>query len=155
MTKEQYVLSKGYYFNKYGAFFNPKGIEVGSENNHGYKKISIRIKGKYTIVFIHRIKAYEKFGSLLYEKGIVTRHLNGNKLDNTNQNIEIGTNKDNRNDIPKELIVKMAFHASSFIKKYDNDTVKDFYNKCNSYKETMSRFNISSKGTLHYILNNN
>lgn len=57
-------------------------------------------------------------------------------------------------DIPKQVRIKKSLHASSFLKKYENDEVKKYYNKTKSYKKTMSKFNISSKGTLHYILNN-
>ena len=32
--------------------------------------------------------------------------------------------------------------------------IKDFYNDCKSYKKTMERFDIKSKGTLYNILKN-
>jgi hypothetical protein len=38
--------------------------------------------------------------------------------------------------------------------KYDHTAILAFYNACKSYKKTADHFRISSKGTLHYILQN-
>ena len=36
---------------------------------------------------------------------------------------------------------------------HDHKRIRKFFKKCGSYKKTMERFNISSDGTLSYILN--
>lgn len=40
---------------------------------------------------IHRLQAYQKFGDKIYEDGIVVRYLNGDRYDNSYDNIGIGT----------------------------------------------------------------
>ena len=56
------------------------------------------------------------------------------------------------NDINPEIRLKNALYASSFIKKHNYKEVKDYYNQTKSYNKVMKKFNISSKGTLYYIL---
>ena len=101
----------------------------------------------------HRLQAYQKYGDKIYEDGVEVRHNNGESLDNSWCNILIGSHSDNMMDIPKQIRIKKALHATSFIRKYDKKEVKDFYTINRSYKKTMDEFNISSKGTLYYILN--
>ena len=81
------------------------------------------------------------------------RHLNGNEMDNSWDNIGIGTHSDNMMDMPKEVRVAKAKHASSFLKKYNHENVRDFHQSAKSYKKTMEYFGIKSKSTLYSILN--
>ena len=56
-------------------------------------------------------------------------------------------------DQSKEIRVNKASNAN---KKYSDELVleiKEYYNSGHSYKEIMEKFNISSKGTLSYIIN--
>ena len=118
-----------------------------------YKEISIRIENKVYNVKVHRLQAYQKYKEELFKKGIEVRHLNGNSLDNSYDNIVIGTHSENMLDKPKELRVKQANIATSYIKKYNHEEIYNYYIECKSYIETMKKFNISSKGTLYFILN--
>lgn len=154
MRKEICAYEKGYRINNLGIVTNSKGLKVkGFLNQDGYKIFSIRNHENKTVkVFFHRLMAYQKYGDKLYNKGIVTRHFNGNKLDNSKHNILIGTHSQNMMDIPKEIRVKKAKHASSFLKKYDHEEVKKYHRNCKSYKKTMGFFGITSKATLHHIL---
>lgn len=57
-------------------------------------------------------------------------------------------------DFPKEFRVKRSSNAN---KKYSDEVVlniKSDREKGMSYKELMNKYNISSKGTLSYIINN-
>ncbi len=106
----------------------------------------------------HRIQAYLKFGNKLFEKGIVVRHLNNDKLDNSYSNISIGTNLDNYHDKPDEQkqndIVRLAIvGAIAGIRHHNVKDIQNFYKQCRSYSKTMQEFGISSKGTLWYIIN--
>lgn len=56
-------------------------------------------------------------------------------------------------DIPKEIRVQKATCASSFITKYNHKDVYNYYCTVHSYSKTMKQFNISSKGTVSYIIN--
>ena len=153
MEIERILSKRGYVVTEDGTLLNPKGNKIGSKDNRGYIGSEIKVEGKGIPFFAHRLQAFQKYSNLLYEKGIVTRHLNGNKEDNSWDNIAIGTHSDNMMDIPEQIRIKKAKYAASFIKKYDYEEVINFYKSCKSYKKTMQEFNISSKGTLNYILN--
>lgn len=123
-------------------------------NSAGYYFFSIRKGSKKYVIQVHRLQAFQKYGMQLFDTAIVVRHLNGNPLDNSYDNIVIGTQSDNMLDIPEEVRVAKALHASSFVRKHKKEIVRKFHkNNGNSYKKTMEHFCINSKGTLHYILN--
>lgn len=108
---EELALIKGYTVTKEGILLNRNGMQVKGrikDRKRDYYNFDIRIgprkENKKVHCMIHRLQAYQKFGDKIYEKGIVVRHLNGDRYDNSYDNIDIGTNKDNKNDIPKELV---------------------------------------------------
>lgn len=150
---EKIASKRGYVVCEKGTLYNPKGVEIGYKNEK-YYYTKIRVKGKPIKLKIHRLQAYQKYGGVIYDKGIVVRHKDGDSSNNSWDNILIGTQSENMMDIPKQIRIKRAIKASSVLSKYNNEEVKKFHSLCNSYKETMLNFGISSKGTLHYILNN-
>lgn len=151
---EQIIVSRGSYVTEEGIMYNKKGIEICNYiSSCGYYTSQIRMNNKKKNYHKHRVQAYQKYGDRLYEKGIVVRHLNGDKLDNSWENIAIGTQSDNMMDVPKQVRIKKAVHAASHNIKYNYKEVKEFHKISKSYKETMLKFNISSKGTLYHILN--
>jgi hypothetical protein len=154
MKIEQIAFERGYRVTEKGIFLNPSKKEIGSINSNGYVYTTIRISGKNTKLKSHRLQAYQKHGDKIFEDDIVVRHVNNIKSDNSSKNIKIGTQSDNMLDIPKELRLVKSIHASSFMKKYDKNEIQNFHSINKSYKETMEKFNISSKGTLNYILRN-
>lgn len=156
MKREEIFYSKGYRITENGTILNPKGLEIqGYTDSRGYKRLKLHIGEKYLECDVHRIQAFQKYGELLYQEGIEVRHLNGIRLDNSYENILIGTHQDNMLDIPEAIRLSKAIYATSFMKKHDKESVKRFYFEHDkSYKKTMEAFNISSKGTLHYLLNN-
>lgn len=127
----------------------------------GYKCISLRVKVEdksvYKLLFVHRLQAYQKFGENLFKPGIVVRHLNGNPVDNSFDNIEIGTESDNWMDIPKEKRIERARNAARMLpKRYSRDKVamiKADHASGMSYNKLMKKYGISSKGTISYICN--
>ena len=152
---EKKAHEKGYRIDDDGKVTGLRGQEIGSYSQAGYKKFKIRSdsSGKELHVNAHRLQAYQKYGEKIYESGTVVRHLDNDKTNNTKDNIGIGSYSDNCMDQPKEVRVARAKHASSFITKYNKEDVKKFHNEHGSYNKTMEHFNISSKGTLHHILN--
>lgn len=84
----------------------------------------------------------------MFEEGIVVRHFNGNPLDNSEDNILIGTQSENMQDIPKE---KRVLNASNPIYNHE-DILSDRYSGM-TYKEIMLKYNIKSKGTISFIVN--
>ena len=126
---------------------------MGTHGKNKYKYFSFRINGEIIKVYFHRFQAYNKFGDALYEDNIMVRHLDGNYLNNSESNIDLGTNSDNMMDIPKEVRVKRSSNAS---KKYPDELVQAIRldkESGMSYKELMVKYGISSKGTLSYIIN--
>lgn len=150
---EKVLVKRGYIITEEGVFLNPKGKEIGkSINNNGYYQSTIKLNKKDKKVFPHRLQAYQKYGDILFKEKIEVRHLDGNTLNNSWINIAIGDRSKNMMDIPEQIRIKKAKHASSFLKKYNNKEIKEYHKIYKSYKMTMDKFNISSKGTLNYIL---
>lgn len=149
---------KGYRVLEDGTLVNSEGKRLKARiDNRGYMRFNFREDGNYLYASVHRLQAYQKYGDEIYSN-VQVRHLNGNKLDNSFNNIGIGSTSENNMDKPAHVRIKSATIAShSFSLKFSGDevaSIKRFHRMVRSYKEVMDRFNISSKGTLHYILNN-
>jgi len=132
----------------------------GSAPEHLYHRFSCGALGnKRKDVYIHRLVAYQKYGDVIFNKNIQVRHLNGDSLDNSENNIAIGSQSDNSMDKCPKVRMKAAITASNKIRKFTDLEMEEIrqYKKNNmaGYKDVMEEFNISSKGTLHYILHNN
>lgn len=151
------AVKRGYKINKNGIVKNPEDQYVeGSISTDGYKKFGIRIKKTNSAtIFFHRLQGYQKFGQKIFEDNIEVRHLDGDKLNNEWDNIRIGTHSDNLMDMDEEIRIEKAKHASSFIQKHDHEEIKEYYNNNDdvSYNDVMKKFDISSKGTVSYIIN--
>lgn len=152
---ERLSYKRGYFVDNSGQMFTPKKSLVKTKNKKGYIRCTVSVDGKNITLTAHRLVAYQKYGDKIYEDGVVVRHLDGNKINNTHENIMIGSNRDNCMDVPDEQRLKKAINASKKTIKYDADEVYNFYIECGrSRKKTQEHFNISSGGTLHYILKN-
>lgn len=147
--------NKGYRCTRNGKPIGPNGNTIKGCHKNKYHFIKIRIPETKNCknIAVHRLQAFQKYGYKMFESGIEVRHLNGNPSDNSWDNIAIGDHRTNMMDIPEHIRIAKALHATSFVKKYDEKEVKEFHSKEKSYKKTMEKFNITSKGTLHHILN--
>ena len=157
---EELALIKGYIVTKEGVLLNKNGKIVKGRlksKKQDYYVFDIRIgprkENKKMHCMIHRLQAYQKYGDKLYEKNIMVRHLNGDRYDNSYDNIAIGTAKDNKNDIPKELI---AINCGQISRKYSKEFIeeirKEYFSNKLSYSNIMRKYNISSKGTVYNII---
>ena len=152
---EEVMFGKGYTVDKYGRLFNKLGVEViGSVDNRGYRATGMRTPDNRVVrVYFHRMVAYAKFKNKIYQNGTVVRHLDGNPLNNSWDNIDIGSYSDNMMDIPKSIRVGKARLANM---KYDNDMVnmiKDLRSKGLKYTDIMAKTGIPSKDTISHIIN--
>lgn len=95
--------SEGYRINKSGCILNPLGKRIKGSVTKGYRKFNLKLDGKDVSVKVHRLVAYQKFGDKIFDPKIQVRHLNGNSLNNTHNNIDIGTAHDNIMDLPAEV----------------------------------------------------
>lgn len=146
---------KGYRVTECGDILSPRGVKMKPyKNPRGYYKISVTYYGRVVEVYIHRLQAFQKFGLKMFDDGMLVRHKNGDALDNNFDNILIGTHSDNMMDVPEQIRLSKALHATSFVKKTNKDKVRQFHEKNGrSYEKTMKEFSITSKGTLHFMLN--
>jgi hypothetical protein len=106
--------NRNYTIDKEGVIKNPKGEilqgHIDSTNKPIYKKFKIRLEDRNISCNVHRIQGYAKFGEQIFDKTLVVRHLDGNSLNNSWENIGIGTFSDNQLDIPKEQRILNASH---------------------------------------------
>ena len=98
------IVEKGYTINKEGIIKNPNGKELTGSVYDGYRKVSVRTEFTSSFaVRVHKFQAYVKYGDLIFDKGVVVRHLDGNSLNNSYQNIVIGSQSENMMDrLPEE-----------------------------------------------------
>jgi len=145
MNKLQIAYERGYRVTKDGDLLNPKGKKIGSISTRGYEGTGIWIDKKQQKLYTHRLQSYQKYGNKLYEDGIVVRHLNGNSLDNSFNNIAIGTYRDNTMDIPKEIRIKSTYAAAKTSIKYNKEFVlklREEYKVIKSYAELGRKHNM-------------
>ena len=122
MNKAQELLKlayrKGYRVRGDGVVENACGharkltLQVGKD---GYKRYKFNIRdgcGASRAVLVHRLQAYQKFRESMFVPGIQVRHKNGNSLDNSTDNILIGTASQNMMDKPKEERQRLAGNAN-------------------------------------------
>lgn len=124
-TKEQIAIKLGFNVSLGGTVTRYGKVYKGHIHN-GYKEVTFIYNNKTYHCNVHRIQAYIKYGVLMYEKGIMVRHLNNNKLDNSWINIAIGTAYDNYHDIPIKTIRERTAKAVMTRKRNKN---KDKYFK--------------------------
>lgn len=154
-------LDRGYYIDTCGILYNPKGkILKGYINNKGYKEtgftITIFNKRLNCKIPFHKFQAYTKYKDLLFNQGIQVRHLNGNQLDNSWENISIGTATDNNRDKSPETIMRVALIGASHVRSLTEEKVKkifDLRKEGHTYTSIMKIIGIKSKSTVSDVLN--
>lgn len=149
---------KGYYINSEGYAISPYNKKLScTTSSFGYKKFTIRCStSERATIFVHRLAAYQKYGDKIFEPGIQVRHLDGNPSNNKPENLSLGTQSDNMMDIPEDARKKSGRYASSFRIKYNNNNIelmKQDRRLGMKYAELMTKYGITSKGTLSYIMN--
>jgi len=104
-----FAYNKGYRIIN-GKIINPKGKTIKGHNANGYLNFGVNTKEFHDNVPVHRLLAYQKYGNQILEEGIVVRHLDGNSLNNLEENIVIGTQSDNMMDkTPEALMLVVKF----------------------------------------------
>jgi hypothetical protein len=153
LYKEQIARDKGYFISKDGVLFhNDKRINPHIRKT-GYLWFHIRVESHLIEIPYHRLQAYQKYGDRIYKKGIVVRHLDNNKQNNSRNNIAIGTIQQNNLDNPKELRQRIAQTGGDANRKFNHENVIAMHNWGLSYKEIMEYTGIHSKGTISWIIN--
>lgn len=152
---EKILNERGYYIDKEGNAHNPLGKVLKGKIKNGYKCLSIRIGKRKTDVRFSRLQAYQKYGDEIYKDGIVVRHLDNVKENNSFTNIAIGTQSENLMDNPKEKRLEYAINASKKASKYDKNFVEEIRQKHIdgwSYSKIKEHYKLP-KSTISYIIN--
>lgn len=144
-------------------------IEKGYDYIDGFmcykgRPLKLFLKGKYYFfgfktydktvcnIPIHRFIGYKKFGDRIFDKSLHVRHLDSNSLNNSYDNIGIGTFSENMMDKSPELRRDTAIKASLAAKKHDHEKIIDLHKKGYSYDKIMNELGTKSKGTISFII---
>jgi hypothetical protein len=154
--------SKGYNFTMEGDIIGPSGknLKLQKTKQAGVKYYRFGVKNnrnKKRNVNVHRFIAYHKFGKKIHKPGMYVRHLDNDSLNNSYDNIGIGTASDNQMDRPEEERMACSINAATKRRRFSDKEMEEIREKNkngSSYKTLMKEYNISSKGTLSYIINN-
>lgn len=115
----QRALEAGYTVTESGIVLNPSG-----------KPRSLTLNGKYlkfnmpgASIRVHSLQALQKYGTEAWKNAECVRHLDGNSLNNSRNNIALGTHSENTKDIParkrKELLKETRrFRKGKITPKY-------------------------------------
>ena len=141
---------------KESKLYNNQGNEMAFfVDSQGYLRYSYYYKGKSFRIMIHRFIAYQKYGDCIFDKSIEVRHLDGDKANISESNIQIGTHVDNMQDIPKETRIKYAINASYTNRRFtDNEVIEIIKDRENgfTYSQLCKKWN-TSKSTLSFLFN--
>lgn len=147
------AVNAGYTANEKGQVFKPNGKEIfGSYLKHSkHLRITFYYGKEYKSALKHRFIYYYFYGNKLFEYPLI-RHLDDNPINNNIENLMGGTAKENRRDIPKEKLSRIAKqHAHILIKnsrKLSDDDVLSLRNVRKStnisYKKLAEMFGIST-----------
>lgn len=153
------VVSLGYKIDKSGFVISPKtNKQIGYiRHNKMYRYFSAGGTGNRTYpVPFHRLQAYQKYGEAIFEPGICVRHLNGDSLDNSWDNIVIGTHQDNMLDKCPIIRQESALSAARSQRKLSWEEVaklKKERDSGDSLKILSKRYGLAMS-TVSYIINN-
>ena len=152
------VLDNGQvYYKKLNRYVNARHKSV-RKNRHDlpYLIFSIKIDKVAMPVHIHQLQAYQKYGNgWLLDPLMVVRHKNSNHLDNSVENILIGTTKDNYDDVPEHVNKLRRRKAARVTRKLSDSDIDDLRSKRElgaSYAQLMAEYGIA-KSTVSYIVN--
>ncbi len=149
------AIARGYTVNANGQVMSRFGkvrkLRVRESRREHYYTFTVNVDGFSWPIPVHRLVAFQKFGDAAFAEGVVTRHLNGDSLDNSMRNIELGTPKDNALDRPP---LDRKLHAAKGNQQRSAEWVellrKDYASGM-SYRQLMAKHNVA-KSTLSYYL---
>jgi len=120
-----------------------------------YRCFSLVFEGKPTNMLVHRLQAYQKYGLALFAPGIQVRHLDRNSLNNSADNVGLGSSSDNSFDRPREERVRSAKVAARAQRLLSDEQVcqlrRDRADGM-SYASLMAKYGIA-KSTVSYVVN--
>lgn len=98
----------------------------------GYQQVRLSVNGKTKTTYVHTLVA-ESFLGHSTDSGLVVDHIDGDKLNNRAENLQIVTNRDNTSTCYRvnEDSFSSDFVGVSYYKKTDRWRAKIYYNEIN------------------------
>jgi len=155
------IFNKGYHINNGDVISSTGKVLKLRKDTRGYLTFSCRPyprsvdQNNYRIP-VHQLTGYQKYKDDIFGDDIAIRHLNGDKSNNTADNIAIGSQSDNMMDRSPKDRLEHSLKAAGKRRKFTDNTVNNIKQDRNNgmtYKDIMLKYNITSKSSLHYILN--
>ena len=138
----------GYFVDEFGGVWSTKGKKGRLRflkpklTKAGHLSVHLSMGGKTVHRFVHRL-VLEAFTGLR-PKGFVTRHLNGNKADNSPDNLRWGTPQENSDDAVR--LGEQPHGTECWLSKLDWNKVDEIRTNSNiTAAEFARKFNVSSE----------
>lgn len=149
MRPVELAFEKGYRVSECGRIVGRAGRVVKVRpNRDGYLYFGIRISGRRKkSIRVHRLQAFQLFGVAIFSPNTEVRHMDGNRQNNSRNNLILGTAIENAAD--KTPLAKAAGGMATA--KYDHAAVRSYYS-AHGWIRTIRQFGLG-KGTLSFILN--
>jgi len=87
--------AKGYRVREDGVAVGVRGHPLRLRLHDGYYRFNVRVDGRAVPVQVHRLAAYQLFGTALFDEGVQVRHRDETRTNNQFSNLRLGTNLDN------------------------------------------------------------
>jgi hypothetical protein len=117
---------KGYQINDDGSVKSPSGKSLYPlVDDSGYLYFTVKDARETFRVYVHKLAAFQKFGGNIFEEDREVRHLNGNRTDNSKQNISYGSHSDNMRDIHPTIRMHMSMAAAAVQRKLSVKEVRE------------------------------
>lgn len=145
------AFSEGYRINNDGEITNPKGKVLKGyiwekQPNLFYDTFNFR----GTKVQVHHLIAFQKYGIEWLFGELLVRHKNDNSLDNSIDNIVLGTKYDNSMDMTPEKRKKSTEKANIALRLFSDDQIRIIRSSDKTYKQLSEEFNCSAV-TIRFI----
>jgi hypothetical protein len=151
-----YRVVNGVILNSKSKIVIGKLIRAGKEGKFFYLNFYLKFRGKSICIAAHQLVAYQKFKELFFTPGIHVRHLDGNSLNNLDENIVLGTAKENCMDRKPQDRKEHAIKASTHIRKFkdENFLVEFLKDRASgmSYNKLKEKYGLA-KSTISCLLN--
>ena len=140
--KIERALTLGYSISKEGKVKGPKG-DINGYKDDDYLQFSIRGENKKIFkIRFHKFQAYMKFGDRIFEKGLLVRHLDGNSLNNSWDNLELGNQQQNMLDRKEEDRKNHSKNSKKLPQEEKEKIAKDKKENGLSYRQLSKKYNI-------------
>lgn len=157
-------VKRGYKVTEDGRVFGlTKELIVKTRGNQRYPTISVSTELTASKVFgipLHQLAAYCFYGVKTFSNGIVVRHLNGNVLDVSKQNIVLGTYSENNLDKLETIRINAAQSArasqgylpiNSKLPKSTREEIRLLYQEGYSLRTLANEYSVS-KSTIYNLI---